>query len=104
MSIEWKLRQVMAQNNIWSGSELLRRMEDKAGYSMSAASISSLINESPKMVRIETLDALCTALDCKPDDILIHKQTFLGKIKEKGKVSSNSELKKVSNGRSLPPI
>ncbi|EIB6804458.1 helix-turn-helix transcriptional regulator [Enterococcus faecalis] len=104
MSIEWKLRQVMAKNDIWSGSELLRRMEDMAGYSMSAASISALINEPPKMVRMETLDALCTALDCKPDDLLIHEQSYIGKIKESKKLSSSTQSKKVSNGRSLPPI
>ncbi|MCU5210136.1 MULTISPECIES: helix-turn-helix domain-containing protein [Bacillus cereus group] len=104
MSIEWKLRQVMAKNDIWSGSELLRRMEDKAGYSMSAASISALMNESPKMIRTETLDALCTALECLPNDLIVHKPSRLGKVKHTEKISKESKAKKASNGRSLPPV
>lgn len=108
MTIEWKLRQVMAKNDIWSGSELQRRLEDKAEYTISAASLSVLINETPKMIRTETLDALCTALECTPNDLIIHKPTRLGKLKNSSKlvVESNEchKTKKVSNGRSLPPI
>lgn len=104
MSIEWNLRKVMANNNIWSGSELLRLMEDKAGYSMSAASISALMKDDPKMVRVETLDALCTALNCSPNDLLRHSNSNLNKLKIVEKISENNKVKKVSNQRNLPPV
>ncbi len=37
MSLEWRLRQVMASRGLWSGAELGRLMEQKAGYKLSAA-------------------------------------------------------------------
>lgn len=104
MSIEWKLRQVMAKNDIWSGSELLRRMEDKAGYSISAASISALMNDIPKMIRTETLDALCTALECSPNDLINHRPTRSKINKNTKNTSIDNNAKEASNGRSLPPI
>lgn len=47
MALEWKLRKVMAEKNIWSGAELSRLLQDLAGYKLSAPSISALINDSP---------------------------------------------------------
>ena len=35
MALKWRLRQVMADRGIWSGAELGRLMEQKAGYKLS---------------------------------------------------------------------
>jgi putative transcriptional regulator len=56
----------MAERGVWSGAELLRLMQTKANYSLSAPSISALLNNQPKQMKGETLDALCTALECTP--------------------------------------
>ena len=69
MPIEWNLRKVMADKGIWTGAELGRIMEEKAGYKLSPPSISALINGEPKQVKTITMDALCTALVCTPNDI-----------------------------------
>src|SRR5699024_12575864 len=82
MSIEWNIRHIMAKNNIWTGSELLSLMEDKAGYSRSPASISALLNEKPKLIRVETLDAICTDLECTTNDLVVHKSNYIGYIKK----------------------
>jgi len=70
--LEWVLRKVMLERGIWSGAELLRLLQDKAGYRMSAPSISALVNGQPKQMKSETLDALCTALECTPGDLWVH--------------------------------
>ncbi|WP_025991616.1 helix-turn-helix domain-containing protein [Bacillus paranthracis] len=104
MTIEWKLRQMMAKNEIWTGTELARLMEEKTGYKMSAPSISALINETPKQMKVSTLDALCTTLNCKPDELLVHKPSIIKRGIEVDK--NNSERLKVGNGnaRKLPPL
>lgn len=66
------LRKVMAERGIWKGTELARLLEEKAGYRLSAPSISALMNGSPKQMKAETLDALCTALECTPNDLWVH--------------------------------
>lgn len=72
MALKWRLRQIMAERSIWSGAELGRLMEQKAGYKLSAPSISALLTEEPRQVKTQTMDALCTALDCKPSDLWHH--------------------------------
>ena len=91
MSLEWKLRKVMAEKNIWSGAELGRLLLDLAGYKLSAPSISALINEQPKQVKTETMDALCMALECTPTPYVKKKQEKV------------IPIKKVANGK-MPPL
>jgi putative transcriptional regulator len=69
----WMLRSVMAERGVWSGAALARLLEKKAGYSLSAPSISALLNGEPKQLKADTMDALCTALACTPSDLWVHK-------------------------------
>lgn len=68
----WMLRKVMAERGIWTGAALARLLKEKAGYSLSAASISALLTYQPKQMKADTLDALCTALECTPSDLWVH--------------------------------
>ncbi len=104
MALKWRLRQVMADRGIWSGAELGRLMEQKAGYKLSAPSISALLTEEPRQVKAQTMDALCSALDCTPSDLWQHTPSVIetGQSKE-----GKQETQKVVNGtvpRILPPI
>ena len=46
----------------------LNELSDKVGITL--ANLSILKNNHAKAVRLSTLDALCSALDCQPADIL----------------------------------
>jgi putative transcriptional regulator len=72
MTMEWRLRRVMADRGVWTGAELARLLDEKAGYRLTAPSISELITRPPRQLKVETLDALCTALGCTPADLLVH--------------------------------
>jgi putative transcriptional regulator len=83
MALEWRLRQVMVERGIWSGAELGRLMKEKAGYNLSAPSISALLSGNPKQVKAETMDALCTTLECTPSDLWKHTPTYVKKQEKK---------------------
>ncbi len=100
MALEWRLRNVMANKGIWSGSELIRLMKEKAGYSMTAPSVSALLNDQPRSLKADTLDAICTALDCSPGDLWKHTVTY----KNEQSNDTERELKKAVNETKLPPI
>jgi putative transcriptional regulator len=70
--LEWMLRKVMADRGIWSGAALARLLKEKAGYSLSAPSVSALLTGQPRQMKADTLDALCTALECSPGDLWVH--------------------------------
>jgi putative transcriptional regulator len=67
--IRWRLRMAAAQREVWTGAQLRRLLADKAGLQMSAASVSALLTRQPAQVKVETLAALCTALECTPNDL-----------------------------------
>ncbi|MBM7568272.1 helix-turn-helix domain-containing protein [Paenibacillus sacheonensis] len=73
--LAWMLRQIMAEREIWSGAALGRLLKEKAGYELSAPSISALLSAPPKQIKAETMDALCTALACTPSDLWVHTPT-----------------------------
>jgi DNA-binding Xre family transcriptional regulator len=68
----WMLRQVMAEKGIWTGAALRRLLIEKANYRISAAAISALLANQPRQMKAETLDALCTALECTPNDLWVY--------------------------------
>lgn len=70
MRIVWRLRITAAQRDVWTGAELRRILAAKAGVKLSPASISALMTKQPTQVKLQTLAALCTALDCTPNDLL----------------------------------
>lgn len=70
--LEWMLRRIMAERDIWTGAALARLLKERAGYSLSAPSVSALLSGQPKQVKADTMDALCTALECTPGDLWVY--------------------------------
>ncbi len=76
MRIRWRLRMAAAQREVWTGTELRRLfLSERAGLELSAASVSALFTKEPSQIKVSTLIALCTALDCTPPDDLFEIDT-----------------------------
>lgn len=69
MKIQWKLRVAAAQREVWTGVQLRRLLAEKAGLQLSSASVSALFTKQPSQIKLSTLVALCTALECTPNDL-----------------------------------
>ena len=69
MKIRWKLRMAAAQREVWTGAQLRRLLAERAGLELSSASVSALFTKEPAQVKLSTLAALCTALECTPNDL-----------------------------------
>lgn len=105
MRINWKLRLTAAQKGIWTGTELRRLMADRAGVDMSSASVSALFTKQPNQIKLSTLVALCTALECTPNDLLDVDTTPVEA--RASKTLAAKQLPKtaaVRRGRSMPPL
>ncbi|MGI8383182.1 helix-turn-helix domain-containing protein [Robertmurraya sp. P23] len=104
MVLEWRLRKVMAENGIWSGAELGRILEDKAGYKLSPPSISALLTVEPKQIKSQTMDALCTALNCSPNDLWKHTPTPVKIIEKPSHTLIAKAVNETTSEKKLPPI
>ncbi len=104
MALKWRLRQVMADRNIWTGAELGRLMEQKAGYRLSAPSISALLTEEPRQIKAQTMDALCTALGCTPSDLWQHTPSLVETGQPEPQEHETQRAVNDTPRRILPPI
>lgn len=102
MKVTWRLRMAAAQRDVWTGAELRRLLAERAGMQISAASISALLTKQPAQLKLSTLAAICTALDCSPNDLL-DVDTTPAEAKPKPPPSRRPEPK-VTRGRSMPPL
>ena len=104
MQIRWKLRMAAAQREVWTGAQLRRLLADRAGLELSSASVSALFARQPAQVKLSTLAALCTALDCTPDD-LFEVDTAPVQVQQPAAPPTAAPLPTAAaGGRSMPPI
>lgn len=105
MKIRWRLRMAAAQREVWSGSELRRLLAERAGLELSAASVSALLTKEPSQVKMSTLVALCTALQCTPNDLIEVDTTPVERPAPAGRPVVTEPPKVVGDGRrSMPPV
>ena len=104
MRIRWTLRMAAARREVWTGAELRRLLAERAGLQLSSASVSALLTKEPNQIKLSTLAALCTALECTPNDRL-EVDTTPTEQHVPPPQSHHDEPKPVAaQGRSMPPL
>jgi DNA-binding Xre family transcriptional regulator len=103
MQVRWKLRMAAAQREVWTGAQLRRLLADRAGVELSSASISALLTKRPAQVKLSTLAALCTALECTPDDLIEVDTTPVAQPDPQRSAVAAPEPQP-RRGRSMPPL
>jgi len=89
-----------AQREVWTGAELRRLLAERAGLPLSAASVSALFSRQPTQVKLDTLVALCTALDCTPNDLFEVDTTPVAATPP----ARATPEPQAARGRSMPPL
>jgi putative transcriptional regulator len=105
VQITWKLRMAAAQREVWTGAQLRRLLAEKAGLELSSASVSALFTKQPNQIKLSTLIALCTALDCTPNDLFDIDTTPVPQpIPTSPAKAAANDSPTSRRGRSMPPI
>ena len=78
MPIKWKLRECLEERGITSASQVSKLVRHRTGYILSTQAVCDLFNEQPKMLRLETSEALCNAFHCCLNDFVevVPKQVY----------------------------
>ena len=103
MKVKWKLRMAAAQREVWTGAQLRRLLAERAGLELSSASVSALFTGQPAQVKLSTLAALCTALDCTPNDLFDVDATPVPRVAAPQPPSAQP-VAVSGRGRSMPPM
>jgi putative transcriptional regulator len=101
MQIKWQLRLAAAHREVWTGAQLRRLLAERSGLHLSAASVSALLTKQPAQVKLDTLAALCTALQCTPNDLFEVDTTPVAPAARPERARAEP---KAARGRSMPPL
>jgi putative transcriptional regulator len=106
MRISWKLRMAAAQHGVWTGTDLRRLLRERAGLDLSSPSVSALFTKEPAQIKLSTLVALCTALECTPNDLFeVDTAPVEGWVPRRTTADRVEPEKAVAGrGRSMPPM
>ncbi|OUS97456.1 helix-turn-helix transcriptional regulator [Rhodococcus sp. NCIMB 12038] len=104
MHIRWKLRMAAAQREVWTGTELRRLLAERGGLELSSASVSALFTKEPSQIKLSTLLALCTALECTPNDLFDLDTTPDRVPAEPSAPTASEPAARRVGGRSMPPV
>ena len=102
MQIKWQLRLAAAHREVWTGAQLRRLLAERAGLHLSSASVSALLTRQPAQVKLDTLAALCTALECTPNDLFEVDTTPVARPAAPTRPAA--EPPRAARGRSMPPV
>jgi DNA-binding Xre family transcriptional regulator len=92
-----------AQREVWTGAQMRRLLAERAGLELSSASVSALFAKQPAQVKLDTLAAICTALDCTPNDLFDVDTTPVERSARPVAARKTAEPK-VGRGRTMPPL
>jgi DNA-binding Xre family transcriptional regulator len=104
MRIRWRLRMAAAQREVWTGTQLRRLLAERAGLELSSASVSALFTKDPSQVKLTTLAALCTALECTPNDLFEVDTTPVERPTPLAEPLPPAKLAATTRGRPMPPL
>jgi putative transcriptional regulator len=101
MEVRWTLRMAAAKREVWTGAQLRRLLAERSNTELSAASVSALMTKTPRQLKLSTLAALCTALDCQPGELI---QVDTTPVARSPAVAPKATQKRRSGGgRRTPP-
>lgn len=68
-TLSWRLRHLMAERGLFQTTDLVEPLREQ-GIGLSREQIFRLVTQPPQRLNIEVLAALCTVLECTPNDLL----------------------------------
>ncbi len=88
MSIHWKLKALLSQKySIYNATSFQKRIVNKTGIIISLPNVSKMLKEKPKLLRLETMEIICSTLDCKLSDFMEVKPKVYKTLEQNKKLS-----------------
>ncbi|WP_460062645.1 helix-turn-helix domain-containing protein [Streptomyces sp. YKOK-I1] len=69
MGYQWRLRQLMAEKEMFQTSDLVPLLAER-GVTLSREQVYRLVTQPPQRMSMDTLVALCDILQCTPNDLI----------------------------------
>ena len=104
MPTKWRLRELLKERGVKSASEISRSLEE-IGHQLSVQAVCDLLNRQPKMIRLDTIEAICNAFYIPLSEFLEVLPVVSQKPQKKPRTRQPSSAESVqrSQGRGVGP-
>lgn len=68
-TIDWRLRTLMAERGMFQTTDLVEPLR-QAGVVLSREQVFRLVTQAPQRLNMDVFAALCTILECEPNDLI----------------------------------
>lgn len=68
MAIQWRLKTLAGERGIYRAKDLQKKITQKTGVIISLQNLCNLLKQQPQSVKLQTIEIICTALDCTITD------------------------------------
>jgi DNA-binding Xre family transcriptional regulator len=101
MPINWKLRELLKERGGNNAAKISRIVLEQTGYQLSTQAVCDLLNRQPKMIRLETIQALCDAFYIRVADFLEVLPSAAAQKSTKKTRSLEGQLRQTNAGESV---
>ena len=70
MPVNWKLRELLKERGGNSAAKISGMVREQTGYQLSTQAVCDLLKRQPKMIRLETIQAICDSFYIRLSDFL----------------------------------
>lgn len=71
MSFTWKLKEICSKNEIKNAQQLKIALNEELGIDISLQALHNLLNKTPKSLKIETIEILCSLFKITSSELFI---------------------------------
>jgi putative transcriptional regulator len=105
MPINWKLRELLKERGDNSAAKIRKIVLEQTGYQLSTQAVCDLLKRQPKMIRLETIQALCDAFYIRLSDFLEVLPSAAQRAKKKTRtIETRHTSSRESAQRALFPV
>ena len=83
MAVHWRLRSFLAKKGIFTATAFQKRILKKTGILISLQNLCNYMNRRPSLLRLKTIEIICTSLDCSLEDLCTVKPLKINEKSEK---------------------
>lgn len=95
MGYRWRLRQLMAQREMFQTTDLVPLLAER-GVHLSREQVFRLVTQPPQRLSMDTLAALCDILGCRPNDLIEVEVVNAEVAKAAGETSKPVEVRRTA--------
>jgi putative transcriptional regulator len=104
MPVNWKLRELLKERGGSSAAKISGMVREQTGYQLSTQAVCDLLKRQPRMIRLETIQAICDSFYIRLSDFLEVLPSAVQKAKKNTQILERRRCRTKSHQSAQPAL